>query len=292
MADAKVTVFCDIACHLGEGPAYHPATDTLYWFDIVERRLLERRMEGARTRIHPLPEMASAIAFTRDGRQIVVTETGIKQRDPLTGNLVLIAALEDDKPANRSNDARVHPSGAFWIGTMGKNAEKGAGAIYWFRAGEIRLLFAGITIPNSICFSPDGSAAYYADTADRRLLRVSCDAATGLPYGTPEVFMDGSRLNGGIDGSVTDAEGNVWNAEWGGGRLVAYSPGGRELREIRMPVGQPSCPAFVGQRADRIAVTSAWQGLDPAGRSSDPGAGRTLVVETPVNGRFDACVVA
>ena len=35
-------------------------------------------------------------------------------------------------PPTRSNDARVHPSGTFWIGTMGRNAEKGAGAIYAF----------------------------------------------------------------------------------------------------------------------------------------------------------------
>ena len=159
MTDARVSVLCDIACHLGEGPSYDPATDTLYWFDIIEQRMLERRLADGRSRIHVLPEMASAVAFSDDGRQVLVTETGVRLRDPASGQLTTIAPIEADNALTRSNDARVHPSGSFWIGTMGKHAEHKAGAIYWFRAGEVRRLFPDVSIPNSICFSPDGAIA-------------------------------------------------------------------------------------------------------------------------------------
>ena len=287
MTDARVSVLCDIACHLGEGPSYDPATDTLYWFDIIEQRMLERRLADGRSRIHALPEMASAVAFSDDGRQVLATETGVRLRDPASGQLTTIAPIEADNALTRSNDARVHPSGSFWIGTMGKHAEHKAGAIYWFRAGEVRRLFPDVSIPNSICFSPDGAIAYFTDTAKNILFRVDCDPATGLPTGEPVLFVDRRRMQGGIDGSVVDAEGSIWNAQWGGSCVAVYSPDGREMRRISMPVRQPSCPAFIGQRADRLAVTSAWEGLDDAARRDDPEAGRTFMLDAAVNGRFE-----
>ena len=291
MTDARVSVLCDIACHLGEGPSYDPATDTLYWFDIIEQRMLERRLADGRSRIHALPEMASAVAFSDDGRQVLVTETGVRLRDPASGQLTTIAPIEADNALTRSNDARVHPSGSVWIGTMGKHAEHKAGAIYWFRAGEVRRLFPDVSIPNSICFSPDGAIAYFTDTAKNILFRVDCDPATGLPTGEPVLFVDRRRMQGGIDGSVVDVEGNIWNAQWGGSCVAVYSPDGREMRRISMPVRQPSCPAFIGPRADRLAVTSAWEGLDDAARRDDPEAGRTFMLDAAVNGRFEPHLV-
>jgi sugar lactone lactonase YvrE len=184
----------------------------------------------------------------------------------------------------------VHQSGAFWFGTMGKAEDKGAGAIYWYRKGELRKLFPGIGIPNSICFSPDGAIAYFADTAVNILMRVDCDPATGLPSGEPKIFYDQRKDKGGLDGSVVDAEGVLWNARWGAGSLDAYSPEGKRIRSIAIPAKQSSCPAFVGTKADRIVVTSAWQGYDARARERDPHAGKTFLVDLPVKGRFDARV--
>ena len=149
------------------------------------------------------------------------------------------------------------------------------------------MLFPGISIPNSICFSPDGATAYYTDTAVNLLMRVACDPKTGLPQGEPAVFFDQRKDKGGLDGSVVDADGVLWNARWGAASLDAYSPEGKRIRSIAMPAQQSSCPAFVGAKADRIAVTSAWQGMDEATRKRDPQAGKTFLVDLPVNGRFE-----
>jgi sugar lactone lactonase YvrE len=285
--EPDVSILSDIACELGEGPSYDPATDTLWWFDIVGCRLLEHPFPGGPTRVHALPVMASAIAFTRDGRQIVATERGVERREPNTGRLELLARIEADDPATRSNDARVHRSGAFWIGTMGKKAEARAGAIYHYRAGRVTRLFGEISIPNSICFSPAGDVAYFADTGRNMLHRVAVDPATGLPAGEPALFLDQRRQPGGIDGSVCDADGVIWNARWGVGRLDAYAPDGRLLRSIALPARQTSCPAFVGRTAERIAVTSALENMSPAERAADPDGGKTFLVDLPVRGRFE-----
>jgi sugar lactone lactonase YvrE len=285
-----VTVLSDIACQLGEGPTYDPQSDTLYWFDIREKKLLEKRMPDGAVKVHDLPVMASALGVVDAERQLLVTETGLHVRNAKTGALTLHTPFEADNPLTRSNDSRVHPSGAFWFGTMGKGEEKGAGGIHWFFRGEVRTLFPGIGIPNSICFSPDGRIAYYTDTAVNLLMRVDCDAATGIPSGEPQVFHDQRKDRGGLDGSVVDADGVLWNARWGAASLDAYSPDGKRIRSIAIPAKQSSCPAFVGKKADRIVVTSAWQGYDEKARERDPEAGKTFLVDLPVRGRFEPLV--
>src|SRR5262249_27784120 len=132
-------------------------------------------------------------------RQLVVAEDGLYVRDIAEGHLTLYRPLEADNASTRSNDARVHPSGTFWIGTMGRKAERGAGAIYALHQGQILRLFADITIPNAICFSPDGDIGYFADSKRNELHRVVLDPTTGLPRGTPEMLLR-HRGEGGLDG--------------------------------------------------------------------------------------------
>ena len=56
-----VSILSDIACHLGEGPTYDPQSDTLFWFDILEKKLLEKRWPDGDVVVHDLPVMASAL---------------------------------------------------------------------------------------------------------------------------------------------------------------------------------------------------------------------------------------
>lgn len=286
-----VAIFSDEVCELGEGPSYDPATDTLYWFDIVAGRMLEQKVSGGETRIHQLGEMGSAMAVIDGDRQFVLTETGIHIRDVATGKMTRHVSVEASNQATRSNDARVHPSGALWFGTMGKKAESGAGAIYWYFRGELRLLFPAISIPNSICFTEDGRTAYYTDTAVNILYRIDCDADTGLPTGEPKLFVDRHGEKGGLDGSVLDRDGVLWNACWGEARVDAYAPDGRHLRSIPVPAVQASCPAFVGPKADRLVVTSALNGMSAEARRADPDGGKTFLLDIAVNGRHEPRVL-
>ncbi len=288
---SEVSVFSEHVCELGEGPSYDPATDTLFWFDIVHGHLLEQKLSGGAVKVNELGQMASAIAVIDEGRQLIATETGLHVRDVASGKLTLHTPLEADNAVTRSNDARVHPCGAFWVGTMGKKEEKGAGSIYWFFKGELRRLFSGITVSNSICFSQDGTIAYYTDTSTGLLMRVGCDPSTGLPSGEARVFVDHRSAKGYIDGSVLDRDGILWNACWGGAVVKAYGPDGKLVRTVEMPVTQPSCPAFVGKAADRLAVTSAWSGKDKKQRAEDPQVGMTFLLDIPVNGLFEPRVL-
>lgn len=280
-------VLDDTPMLLGEGPTFDPATGTAWWFNIIGRELHELHLASGRKTVHTLPFMGSALAKVSDSKQLIASDDGLFLRDTATGVLSLHAELESDMPGNRSNDGRVHPSGALWIGTMGRKAETGAGSIYHVAKGTVTPLFSDISIPNSICFSPDGATGYFVDTDVNRLMRVPLDAATGLPIGKAELFNDSSEADGGVDGSVCDAEGHIWNARWGEGAVDRYDANGNHIARYEVPAGQTTCPAFIGPDASRLLVTSARENLDEDAIAENPQHGLTFELGVDVKGRFE-----
>ncbi len=287
--DARI--FDNTVCELGEGPTYDIALDTAWWFDIAGKRLLAHDFGKGETVVHDLPVMGSMLGVVDERTQLIATEDGLYLRDAATNALTLHHPLEADNAATRSNDGRVHPSGAIWIGTMGKKHEAGAGAIYWFFKGELRTLYPNISIPNSICFSPDAATAYFTDTTAGLLMTVAVDPATGLPRGEPSVLVDWRPHKGSLDGSVVDADGTIWNACWGGHCLNVISPQGEFLRSVPMPTRQPSCPAFIGRDLNRLLITSAWQGMSDDQRAGDGDAGKTFVLDIAATGKPEPRVI-
>ena len=285
MEVVATTVLSGHHCLLGEGCTYDPATDTAWWFDILERTLFRAALASGAVTLHALPVMASVLAFIDDQRQLLAAESGLYVRDVRDGSLTLHTPLEADNAATRSNDGRVHGCGALWIGTMGRKAEKGAGAIYHFHRGELRRLYAGVTIPNAICFSPNGATAYFTNSSEGVLYRVAIDPANAMPVGNPATLYDHRGGVGGLDGAVVDAEGLIWNARWGGSCIDVYTPTGGRVRSIRVPARQPSCPAFVGRNLDRLLVTTAGEGMDERAKAADPQHGMTFVLDVGAVGR-------
>jgi sugar lactone lactonase YvrE len=234
--------------------------------------------------------MASALAYIDDTRQLLAAEDGLYLRDMASGALQRLVTVGPDNGTTRSNDSRAHRSGTFWTSIMGRKAEAGAGAIYALHRGELRRLFTGLTIPNAICFSPDGATGYFADTRENVLHRVPLDPATGLPTGEPSALYR-HEGKGGLDGAVTDADGVIWCARWGGGCVDAYAPDGAHVRSVATPALQTTCPVFVGPEFTRLLVTSAWEHMDAAARAADPEHGRTFLLDLGIRGRPEPRVV-
>lgn len=271
---------------LGEGPTYDPLSGTLFWFDILGKTLCAFDVTSGSLTRHTLPFLGSVLAVVDETRQLIASDQGLFLRDSVSGALSSYASIED-KPQNRSNDGRVHPSGALWIGTMSRTAETGAGAIYHVAGTAVTKLFNAVSIPNGICFSPDGSVGYFNDSKVNHMMRVALDPATGLPVSEPTVFIDRSQGPGVIDGSVVDLEGTIWNSNWDGGGVDRYSPDGRHIARYAAPMRRPTCPAFFGKGFDRLAVTSCWEGLSDEERAADPVAGATFDLGVTVKGKAE-----
>jgi sugar lactone lactonase YvrE len=268
-----MTPINDIRCELGEGAFWHPERQEFFWFDITGRKLhsLARSWDFA--------EMPSAMGWVSRAEAVIATETRLMLFDLATGKGRTLCALEADNPVTRSNDGRADPQGGFWIGTMGKRAEKGAGAIWRYHKGELRCLFPGITIPNAICFAPDGQSACFTDTPTRRVMRVAL-GADGWPVGTPQVWLDLTAEGLNPDGAVFGADGSFWVAQWGAGRVAGYAPDGGFIGAVAFPAPHTSCPAFGGAGLDRLYCTTAREGR----QTPHDLDGATFAAPAPVQG--------
>jgi sugar lactone lactonase YvrE len=265
-------IFDTRPCELGEGALWHPVREQLFWFDILNRTLHAHSSDGPLS--WAFPEMVSAAGRIDRDSLIVASESGLSRFNLVSEERQVLCAA--GTAATRSNDGRADPQGGFWFGTMGKRAEKGAGAIWRWHRDELRQLFPGITIPNAICFTPDGRAAHFTDTITGQVMKVALDAA-GWPMGQPQVWLDltGEGLN--PDGAVIDAEGLFWNAQWGAARVAAYAPDGSFIRAVETP-GAPhsSCPAFGGPDLKTLFVTTALEGLGAPARAANPASGQVF----------------
>lgn len=265
-----VTIFDDTQCALGEGPLWHPLREQFFWFDINQKQLLTSK--NGNRKMWQFTEHVSAAGWIDENTLLICSETAFLEFNIETGEQDVIAPLEADIPNNRSNDGRADPQGGMWIGTMDLEAKKHAGAIYRYYQGEIRTLYPNITIPNSICFSPDGSTAYYADTPEKCIMSQALDNE-GWPVGDAQMFIDMKQDGLSPDGSVVDAEGCLWNAQWGASRIAKYNAAGKFLMAIDIPdAKQTTCPAFGGADLQTIFVTSAADGDD------SKNAGKTFAV--------------
>lgn len=269
-------------CALGEGPLWHPERDQLFWFDILGQRLLSRR--GGEALDWRFDRPVSAAGWVDRDTLLVAGAGALLRLDISTGRQEPIAPLDADRPGNRSNDGRADPWGGFWVGTMGRAGEPKAGAIWRYYRGEVRRLYADITIPNAICFAPDGGLAYFADTAERTIWRQRL-GTDGWPAGDPEVFLDLRADGVDPDGAVCDSDGFLWLARWGGASVARHGPDGRLALAVDLPARHTTCPAFGGPALATLYVTSAREGLPDERPAADPQQGATFRIETPFRGQ-------
>ncbi len=254
---------------------WHPLRRQLFWFDILGNRLLSRVNDKALQ--WQFDRHVSAAGWLDDDHLLIATETDLIRFDLRNGGSERVVALEEGNTATRSNDGRADPYGGFWIGTMGKHAEPGAGALYRFHKGELRQIRDGVSIPNATCFTPDGKRAYFADTAEHLVWCYDLDDQ-GWPLGPPRVFLDHRDSGINPDGAVVDSNGVFWCAEWSGSRVAGYDGDGNLIYEYRLPASQPTCPAFGGVGLRVMYVTSARQGLPRQKLADETGAGQTFAI--------------
>jgi len=281
----------DSKCQLGEGPIWHPGRQQLFFFDINEQTLFAIHANGEIADQWLFNETVAAAAIADDETLVLFSEFGLKGFQLATGGLARLTSIEADNPRTRSNDSRVHPSGAFWLGTMDNTeAEEAIGALYHYRKGVVTQLKSGVRVPNATCFSPDGRTAYWTDTPTKQILKVETDPQTGMPVGEWSVFADVSDGRGFPDGAVVDSEGFLWNAKWGGGCVVRHAPDGSIDRVIDVPVSQVTCPAFGGPELKTLFITTAAKNLSAEQLAAEKVAGGLFAIEVDVAGQSEPII--
>lgn len=277
------TIYDNRVSTLGEGPLWHPLRNQLFWFDILGGVLHSRGVHGPKT--WELGEFGSAAGWIDLDHLLIATETGLWRFHIPTGERSKVADIEASDGSIRSNDGRADPWGGFWIGTMSKDHTEGAGAIYRYYRGETRRLFDRISTPNAICFAPDRSRAFYADTNTQKVMQVALSADQGWPAAEPSVFIDFSGDGINPDGAIVDADGLMWIAQWGASRVAAYDPDGRLVKTVAVKVPQTTCPAFGDPDLTTLFITTARENMDINAIAEHPESGMVFEARDVGRGR-------
>jgi sugar lactone lactonase YvrE len=260
----------------GEGPVWSPRWGGLRWVDMLAGDVLTLTVDGAVTRRH-VATVVAAVRPRRDGGAVLAVERGFALEAP-DGTLTVLDPVWTDDGV-RMNEGGCDPDGRFWCGSMAYDQAPGAAAMYRLEPdGSVRVAFEGVTVSNGLEWSPDGSLAYYDDTATHRVDVFDYDSAAGLTGRRPFVTLPD---DGNPDGLTVDAEGGVWVALHGGGAVHRYDPDGRLDAVIDVPTPQVTACTFGGPQRDQLFITTSRQGLRP---DEDPPAGSLFRVDPGVRG--------
>ena len=262
--------------HHGEGPVWSEGWGGLRWVDMLAGDVLSLDPDGT-VRRRPVGDVAAALRPRRGGGAVIAVERGFVLEDA-DGALSPLEPVWTD-PSVRMNEGGCDPDGRFWCGSMAYDQTEGAAALYRLDPdGSVHRVLDGVTVSNGLEWSPDGTLAYYDDTATHRTDVFDYDPATGLTGRRPFVrFGDDDSP----DGLTVDAEGGVWVALYGGSTVHRYDADGRLDAVVEVPTAKVTACTFGGADLDELFITTSRQDLGPG---DDPLAGSLFRVDPGVRG--------
>lgn len=265
-----------VAYH-GEGPAWSERWGGLRWLDMLAGDILTLGEDGSVRRLH-VAGIAACVRPRSRGGAVIGIERGFALED-VNGSITPLTDIWSGDEV-RMNEGACDPDGRFYCGSMAYDQHPGAGALYRLNPdGSIRVVLQEVTISNGLDWSPDGSVAYFADTATQRVDMFDYERDPGLTGRRPfaKIPADAGRP----DGLTVDAGGGVWVALARGGAVRRYRPDGVLDEVVELPTNKVTACTFGGPRLDQLFITTSQQGIDT---SRDPLAGSLFRAEPGVKG--------
>ncbi|HIF86586.1 MAG TPA: SMP-30/gluconolactonase/LRE family protein [Gammaproteobacteria bacterium] len=253
-----------------EGPAWNGVGRYLVWSDIPNNRQLRWIQDDDRVTEFRNPSgNSNGNTFDSEGRQISCEHGGRRVvRYEYDGSVTVIADSFDGKPLNSPNDAVVAPDGSIWFtdppygirgNYEGSRAESELPfAVYRVDTtrGRITRVTDEIAAPNGLCFSPDYSQLYVADTGSGREIKIWDVDGSRLRNGRrhTQLTLPGTDSVTAADGIRCDVDGNIWAGARPGVQII--TPVGEPIGVIRLPeVCANVC--FGGTRRNRLFMTAS-----------------------------------
>jgi sugar lactone lactonase YvrE len=272
---------------LGEGLRWDERRDELLAVDIIDGRVYRARVvEGGAlslVREYWVPGTVGAVApVSGDDGWMLAAGRGFVHLAP-DGSLRPVAQVAPF--GSRMNDGACDPQGRFWAGALALDFRPGAGSLYRLeRDGNVEVVLEGLTISNGMDWSPDGTVMYLADSGPREVHAFAFDGETGS-ISDDHLLITVDEDVGVPDGLTVAADGDLWLAIYGGGRVHRYSPDGVLRQVLQVPAEQCTSCAFAGPGLDRLYVTTATEGWSDEQRRADPSAGIVYRFDVSATGR-------
>ena len=278
----------DARSMIGEGPVWDERRQRLIWVDVAAGLIhaLDPKSGAVATRQAGQP--VGSVGLCLDGGLVAAMRDGFGLLPDSRDGMSAFVAVEMDIAGNRMNDGKCDCRGRFWAGSMAVDHTPGAGTLYCVRRvkGELEasVHLRGLTISNGLDWSGDNRRMYYVDSATQRIDVFDFDAEAGQ-LSNRRLFVAIPRADGLPDGMMVDAEGYVWVALFGAGKVRRYTPAGEIDMEVAVPVTLVTSCAFGGEDLRDLYVTTARHRLSAAEAAAQPTAGGVFVCRPGPAGR-------
>jgi sugar lactone lactonase YvrE len=247
-----------------EGPVWSERWGGLRWVDMFAGDVLTLSADGDVSRRH-VGRIAAALRPRNRGGAVIGVERGFVLEDA-DGTLTHLDELWRDETV-RMNEGACDPDGRFYCGSMAYDKRIGAAALHRLNPDHsVDVVLEGLTISNGLDWSPDGSLAYYNDTATGQVDIFDYSRGDGLTNRRRFVSTEARP-----DGLTVDADGGVWVALSNGGAVRRYAFDGVLDAVVELPVTKVTACTFGGERLDTLFITTSREDL-PDGVEPEAGS--------------------
>lgn len=275
----------ELGCTLGEGPVWDAARECLWFVDIKNKRIHSFEPATGRHESFGVHEQVGWVVPAIGGKLLAGMKDGLHLFDPALGTSVHVADVPGEPASNRLNDACVDAQGRVWFGSMDDDEDAPSGRFYRAHVREVVAQGPnGVCITNGPAVSPDGTKLYFTDTLAKTIF--VADLAEDGSAGAAQVFalVSDDFPEAYADGPVCDAQGCVWTGLWNGWGVARYSPEGKLIEKVDLPVANVTKLAFGGADLKTAFVTTARKGLDDKALAAQPMAGDLFAFDVTVPG--------
>lgn len=274
----KAQRMTDSIVYHGEGPCWSDQWGGLRWVDMLAGDILHLAADGTVTRTH-VDAVAAAVRPRAGGGAVIAGETGFLLEDP-DGTVHPLPPLWSGENI-RMNEGGCAPDGSFWAGSMAYDQAQGTASMYRLDPdGTAERMFGGLTVSNGLDFTPDGTRAFYNDTATGRIDVFDWTAERGLHGRRPFVDLNDEDLS--PDGLTVDSAGGVWTALNGAGQVRRFDADGAETDRIDVGARQTTACALGGNDLRTLFITTSRENLPD---DEDPAAGSLFSATVDVPGK-------
>ncbi len=262
--------------HTGEGPVVDG--DLLHWVDIPTGAVHRTNLKSLETESFTLGlSVGAAIPVESKNAYAVAYENGFGL--VVNGELQPIDTFLSDSNF-RMNDAKCDARGRMWAGSCHNDFIAGVGKLHrWDGEASHKVMVENLALPNGLGWNKENTLMYLADSISQKIFVSDFDLADDfVPSFRELITID----TGYPDGLAVDAEGCIWLAVWGGGRIIRISPQGAIISEHHFPVTQASSCAFGADGT--LYVTSARKELSESELAKQSLAGSLFTLATDTAG--------